>query len=82
MNIESLFPQSSRTSYKTITYARVQQLVEWATDDGVLTREEDEVIMAAITHSDRPTAEMCRLFRELQEQVWDGELILEGRRHR
>jgi len=81
MNIEQLsFGTKSMTS-GTIAYIQLKRLVERASDDGVLTREEHQVIMTAITTCDRPTAEMCGLFRQLQEQVWNGELVLEGRGH-
>lgn len=82
MNIEQLTLRTKANAYGSVSFAQVKRLVEQASDDGVLTREENEGILAAITRSDRPTAEMCGLFRQLQEQVWNGELVLEARRHR
>ena len=79
MNVEQLSLRRTEPSSVTVAYARIRHLVELAADDGVLTREEDECIVAAMIHRDRPTAEMCGLFRQLQEQVWNGELTLEGR---
>lgn len=80
MNIEQLTLRTKTTALGSSSYIQLKRLVEQVADDGVLTHEENEVIMAAMTSSDRLTAEMCRLFRQLQEQVWNGELVLEGRR--
>jgi hypothetical protein len=81
MNIEQLTLRTQKTAFGKVSYAQLKRLVERASDDGVLTCEENEVIIAAITSSDRPTAEMCGLFRQLQEQVWSGDLVLESPRH-
>ncbi len=78
MQIEKMHPDSPETFAGEIqTYAHLKSLVEQVSADGRLTRDEDEVIMSAIVASQHPTAEMCALFRSLQEKVWSGELRLE-----
>ncbi|NER83633.1 MAG: hypothetical protein F6K42_29625 [Leptolyngbya sp. SIO1D8] len=77
MHIERSTPPLSTFPTTEIAYTRVQTLVEQASSDGRLSRDEDDVILAAIVSSQSPTAEMCGLFRSLQERVWDGELILD-----
>ena len=77
MNIERSTSASTGLPVQAMSYRHVKHLVEQASSDGLLTREEDDSILAAIVSSQSPTAEMCALFRALQEQVWDGELILE-----
>jgi hypothetical protein len=76
MRIERLVNVTAEPSGTAISYSHVKRLVEEASADGLLTREEDEVIMAAIVSNHGATAEMCALFRRLQEQVWNGELVL------
>jgi hypothetical protein len=82
MNIEQLTLRNKQPASSSGAYVHLKQIVERASDDGVLTREEDDVIMAVMVSSDRPTAEMCGLYRRLQEQVWNGELALEEPHHR
>lgn len=82
MNIEQLTLRTQPTTFGQVSYIQLKRLVEKAAEDGVLTREENEVIVAAMTSRDRPTAEMCTVFRQLQEQVWNGELVLEARSRR
>jgi hypothetical protein len=76
MRIERLANSTLEESGLAVSYTHVKRLVEKASADGLLTREEDEVILAAIVSRHGATAEMCALFRSLQEQVWNGELVL------
>jgi len=76
MRIEKYTHLTIVSIHHTVAYARVRRLVEQASADGTLTREENELIWAAIA-SPETTAEMCALFRSLQEQVWNGELTLD-----
>jgi hypothetical protein len=82
MNIEQLHSHTSGSTTAVTIYQRVETLVVQAATDGVLTREEETAIVTAITRSGRPTAAVCRLYRLLQEQVWDGELLLDRPRDR
>lgn len=78
MNIEQLHHHASTPTTEVTIYQRVEALVVQAASDGELTREEETAIVAAITRpGSRPTAEVCRLYRLMQERVWDGELMLE-----
>lgn len=77
MNIEQLTLRTRKTASGSSAYIRFEKLVAQVADDGVLTREENELVMVAMTSCDRPTAEMCSLFRQLQERVWNGELLLD-----
>ena len=77
MNIEQLSKHPNVSPTEVTIYQRVEALVVQAASDGELTREEETAIVAAITRpGDHPTADVCRLYRRLQERVWDGELVL------
>ena len=75
MNIEQLSTRSATTT----TYQKVEALMVQAASDGQITYEEETSIKAAMLRSGPITPELCRLFRLLQERVWDGELILDVR---
>ena len=80
MNIEQLTLHAHNKASTGSVYQRVEALMVHAARDGQLTYEEEEIIIAAITRSGKPTAEICGLFRRMQERVWDGELILDSPR--
>lgn len=77
MNIEQLHSHTSGSPTAVTIYQRVEALVVQAATDGVLTLEEETAIVAAITRHGQPTAAVCRLYRLMQERVWDGELLLD-----
>lgn len=81
MNIEQLTLPTRRQSTPGSVYQRVEALMTQAARDGRLTAAEEEIIVAAITCPGQPNADICGLFRRLQERVWDGELKLD-RPHR
>ena len=81
MNIEQLSRHTRVSTTEVTIYQRVEALVVQAARDGELTREDEIAIVAAITRpGSRPTADVCRLYRMMQERVWDGELMLESSR--
>ncbi len=59
-------------------YRHVQTLVEGAIALGRLSRQQEDRILRAILLEHPPTAALCGLFRQLQEQVWQGSLALDG----
>jgi hypothetical protein len=56
---------------------QIKELIERALCDGRLSRGESEQIKAAIYHNKKITPEQAQLFRELQDKVWKGEILLE-----
>jgi|GEM_PF-2559171 len=81
MNIEQLHKHISGKTIEVTVYQRVEALVVQAASDGEITCEEETAIVAALTRTGRPTAEVCRLYRLMQERVWDGELLLDRPRN-
>jgi hypothetical protein len=75
MNIEQLSARNATIS----TYQKVEALMVQAASDGQITCAEETSIKAAMLQSKPITPELCRLFRHLQERVWDGELLLDAR---
>lgn len=52
-------------------------MIERAIADGSLSRQEDEDIKAAIFSDRKVSEEEMKLYRELQKQVFDGDIIME-----
>ncbi len=55
----------------------IKKMIERAIADGSLSRQEDEDIKAAIFSDGKVTEEEMKLYRELQKQVFDGDIIME-----
>ncbi|NEQ46023.1 MAG: hypothetical protein F6K00_21760 [Leptolyngbya sp. SIOISBB] len=81
MNIEQLALHVHKKAAAGAAYQKIEALMVNAARDGQLTYADEEMIVATMTRSGRPTADICGLFRRLQERVWDGELRLD-RPHR
>ncbi|RZM79445.1 hypothetical protein [Leptolyngbya iicbica] len=79
MNIEQLSIRTATRSAPHSICHTVEALMVQAASDGQITHEEETSIKAAMLRSGHITPEMCRLFRQMQERVWDGELTLEER---
>ncbi len=56
---------------------KIKALIEQALADGSLSREEDEMIKAAIAADNVVTEEEMKLYRELQQQVFEGDIKIE-----
>ncbi|MGI0483437.1 hypothetical protein ACN4EE_21975 [Geminocystis sp. CENA526] len=57
---------------------KLKKMIENALADGRLSRAESEMIKRAIYEDNVVTPEEAQLWRELQQKVTDGEVILEG----
>ena len=57
---------------------KLKKMIERALADGRLSRQEDEDIKAAIAADNKVTQEEMKLYRELQQMVFKGELKIEG----
>jgi hypothetical protein len=57
--------------------SRVRKAIEHALADGVLSRDENDQILATIYGDGKVSQEECELFRVLQEKVWRGEVAIE-----
>lgn len=57
--------------------SKVRQAIERALADGYLSRLESDSIKTAIYQDKQVTKEECKLFRELQQKIWQGEVILD-----
>jgi len=57
--------------------SKVRQAIERALQDGYLSREESDNIKRTIYQDKQVTQEECKLFRELQQKIWQGEIILD-----
>jgi len=58
--------------------AKIKKMVENALADGRLSRAESEMIKKAIYEDKIVTPEEAQLWRELQQKVTDGEILLDG----
>ena len=76
---------SSAASFKTAAIAtathqddlqKLQQLIVRSTSTGILDRQDESAILAALAKPPRYSIEKCELFRQLQERVWQAELHL------
>ena len=56
---------------------RIKNMIERALADGRLSRQEDEDIKAAIRADHKVTEEEMKLYRELQQQVFEGEILID-----
>lgn len=57
--------------------SKIKKMIERALADGKLSRQEDEDIKAAIFSDGKVTEEEMKLYRELQKQVFDGDILME-----
>lgn len=57
---------------------KLKKMIENALADGRLSRAESEMIKRAIYEDNIVTPTEAQLWRELQQKVTDGEVILEG----
>ena len=55
----------------------IKQMIERALADGRLSSQENEDIVAAIFADHQVTEEEMKLYRELQKQVFEGDVIIE-----
>ena len=56
---------------------KVKDMIERALADGRLSREERDMIEAAINADNVVTEEESKLFRELQQQVFEGDILID-----
>ncbi|CCQ56181.1 MULTISPECIES: hypothetical protein [Crocosphaera] len=56
---------------------KLKKMIERVLADGRLSRQEDEDIKAAIAADNKVTEEEMKLYRELQQMVFKGELKME-----
>lgn len=57
---------------------KLKKMIERVLADGRLSRQEDEDIKAAIAADNKVTGEEMKLYRELQQMVFKGELKMEN----
>ncbi|CCQ64535.1 hypothetical protein [Crocosphaera watsonii] len=57
---------------------KLKKMIERVLSDGRLSRQEDEDIKAAIAADNKVTGEEMKLYRELQQMVFKGELKMEN----
>jgi uncharacterized tellurite resistance protein B-like protein len=57
---------------------KLKKMIENALADGRLSRAESEMIKKAIYEDNIVTSEEVQLWRELQQKVTDGEILLDG----
>lgn len=76
MNIQQTPPYGLDPQLESVQFKRIQRLIEQSVANGSLSRTQDDDILTAITTSPQPSANLCGLFRDLQERVWQGEVIL------
>jgi hypothetical protein len=57
--------------------SKVRQAIERALADGYLSRAESDTIKTAMYQDKQVTKEECKLFRELQQKIGQGEVILD-----
>lgn len=57
---------------------KLKKMIERVLADGRLSRQEDEDIKAAIAADNKVTEEEMKLYRELQQMVFKGELKMEN----
>jgi hypothetical protein len=56
--------------------SKIKNMIERALADGVLSRAESEMIKSAIYADKRVSKEESQLWRELQDKIWQGEVII------
>ncbi|MCC5896676.1 MAG: hypothetical protein EA395_07475 [Phormidium sp. GEM2.Bin31] len=52
------------------------QRAKKALEDGVISRQERDEIVAAIYADGKVSVEECAIFRSIQEKIWLGEVII------
>ena len=57
---------------------KLKKMIQNALADGRLSRAESEMIKKAIYEDNIVTPEEAQLWRELQQKVMDGEILLDG----
>jgi hypothetical protein len=57
--------------------SRVKKMIERALADGKLSSRESQDIKAAIYADKKVSSEECKLFRLLQEKIWQGEVQID-----
>lgn len=56
---------------------QIKNIIERALSDGRLSRQEDDAIKTAIFADRKVTGEEMKLYRELQKQVFEGDIIID-----
>ncbi len=56
---------------------KIKEMIDRALADGRLSRLESESIKNAIYSNNKVTSDEARLFRQLQEKIWQGEVIID-----
>ncbi|MEL4897457.1 MULTISPECIES: hypothetical protein [unclassified Crocosphaera] len=56
---------------------KIKTMIERALADGCLSRQEDEDIKAAIAADNKVTKEEVKLYRELQQLIFQGDIKIE-----
>jgi uncharacterized tellurite resistance protein B-like protein len=56
---------------------QVRRMIERSLADGRLSRQESEAIKAAIYADGKVTPEEVKMFRELQDKIWKGEITID-----
>jgi hypothetical protein len=56
---------------------QIRRMIQRALADGRLSRQESEAIKVAIYSDGKVTPEEVKMFRELQDKVWKGEIMID-----
>ncbi len=56
---------------------KLKKMIERALADGRLSRQEDEDIKAAIAADNKVTEEEMKLYREMQQMVFEGDIKID-----
>ncbi|MBO9999600.1 MAG: hypothetical protein J7641_11435 [Cyanobacteria bacterium SID2] len=75
MEIYSSRRQNSSPDEKRDFSALVEK-ARRALEDGVVSRDERDSIVAAIYADGKVSVEECELFRTIQEKIWQGEILI------
>ncbi|MGC9505224.1 hypothetical protein [Baaleninema sp.] len=67
---ENLSPQEQRD------LSALSEQAKRALEDGVISREERDALVAAIYADGKVSVEECAIFREIQEKIWQGEILI------
>lgn len=57
---------------------RVQATIARVLSDGYITRQEHDDVLQIIYADGKVSREEARLFRMIQEKIWQGEIYMEG----
>ncbi|MGK7931289.1 MAG: hypothetical protein AB4041_07630 [Microcystaceae cyanobacterium] len=57
--------------------SKIKEMINRALADGRLSRQEDEDIKAAIAADNKVTEEEMKLYRELQQLVFQGDILMD-----